>query len=112
MAGKLRVAWLLLAIFALQAGASAAASAAGPDCCPAMAAATSEAPAPCRTLSSVGCCEERTAAGAAEVFVPPGHALAAFAGSAPARLAPRTVRPAAAPEEPAARALRGTILRL
>lgn len=111
MRGTFRVACLLLALFALQAGASVAASAAGP-CCPAMAAAGPDTPAPCRTLSPVGCCEERSGAPSAEVFAPPAPALLAPAAPAPL-VSERPAQPGgAAPGDPAARALRTTILRL
>jgi hypothetical protein len=112
MRGKLRVACLLLALFGLQAGASAAESLRGLDCCPAMAAASPEAPPPCRSLSPVGCCEERTAPAPAEVFVPPAHLLLALAAPRPAcaeRCSLSTVPP---PGEPDARGLRTTVLRL
>ena len=112
MPGRLRVAVLLLGIFALQAGASAVASAAGPDCCPAMATAAAEAPAPCRSLVAMGCCEERTGAASAEVFVPPAHALVAHCSATPSCAAPRALRLASARPELATRALCGTILRL
>jgi hypothetical protein len=114
MRGTRRIAWLLLALFALQAGGSAAASAAGPDCCPAMAAASSEAPAPvpCRTLSRMGCCEEPGAAAAPETSAPSVHALPVPGATAPACDAPRVARSSAPSGESAVRALRTTILRL
>jgi hypothetical protein len=111
MRATLHVAGLLLALFALQAGASVAASAAGP-CCPAMAAAGPDTPPPCRTLSAVGCCEERSGAPSAEAFAPPAPALLAPAAPAPV-VSERPGQPrGAAPGDPAARALRTTILRL
>ena len=114
MRGRIRVAGLLLALFALQAGASAVASAAGPACCPAMAKAASKAPAPapCQSLSPVGCCEERSGAATSEVFVPPAYALVALAAPAAPCAAPCAERPAPPPAEPGSRALRSTILRL
>jgi hypothetical protein len=114
MRGKRRIAWLLLALFALQAGGSAAAIAAGPDCCPAMAAASSEtpAPAPCRTLSRMGCCEQPGAASSPAAPAPPVHALPVPGATAAVCDAPR-VRPTTSPSgESASRSLRSTILRL
>jgi len=112
MRGLHRVAWLLLALFALQAGASVAASAAGPACCPAMAAESSEAPAPCRSLSAVGCCEEQAAAATPDVFAPPSPALPAPASLGPLCAEPPVLHPARACGAPVSRALRTTILRL
>jgi hypothetical protein len=112
MRGRLRVAWLLLALFALQAGATAVASAAGPDCCPAMAAAGPETPSPCRTLSAVGCCEERSGAATPDVSAPPGPALLAPGCPATAGAELPARASSATAGEPVARALRTTILRL
>jgi hypothetical protein len=42
-----------------------------------MAAAGPETPSPCRTLSAVGCCEERSGAATPDVSAPPGPALLA-----------------------------------
>jgi sulfoxide reductase heme-binding subunit YedZ len=108
-----KIALGLLVLFALQAGASAAAAAHPAACCPEMAKASREAPAPpCHALSPVGCCEEKAASSSPPSVLPPAAPAGPALGVAAAVWTPAALPARALPAEAARRALASTVLRL